>query len=197
MAQTKRGGSAAREKRQRVPSFRLRVQIVAASLLGEVTPREIAAAEGLNASTVQYHFGALEREGWIHVSRKEPVRGGMRQYYVADRLNLITDGEFERMNEQARLETSAGVLVHFVRICTAALKEGTLDARADSHLSHTPMDLDRQGWRDLQNDLARMLERSLEIKVEAMMRRRKSGEEPIPTVVNLAGFEVPPSVTEG
>jgi hypothetical protein len=57
------------------------------------------------------------------------------------------------------------------------------------------MNLDEQGWEDLRDELDRVLERSLEIKAEAMMRLRKSGAEGIPTVVHLAGFEIPAAVT--
>ena len=195
MPQEKRNRGPDRKKQRKVQPFRLRVRIVAAGLLGEITPKQIAEKERLAVATVQYHFGKLEREKWLHVSRTEPVRGGMRKYYVADRLNLITHREFEQMNDQNRHETSEGVLLHQLEICGEALEAGTLDARADSHLSHTPMNLDEKGWNDLRNLMDGALERVLEIKVEAMMRLRKSGEEPIPTVANLAHFEVPASVT--
>jgi hypothetical protein len=185
-----------RKKRRKVQPFRLRVRIVAAALLGEVTPKQIAEKEKLEVATVQYHFGKLEREKWIHVSRREPVRGGMRKYYVADRLNLITHREFEQMGDQSRYETSEGVLLHQLEICGEALEAGTMDNRGDSHLSHTPMNVDEKGWNDVRNLMDGALERILEIKVEAMMRLRKSGEEGIPTVVNLGHFEVPASVTE-
>jgi hypothetical protein len=197
VSEEKRRHGPNRKKRRKVQPFRLRVRIVAAALLGEITPKQIAEKEKLEVATVQYHFGKLEREKWLHVSRTEPVRGGMRKYYVADRLNLITHREFEQMNDQNRHETSEGVLLHQLEICGEALEAGTLDARGDSHLSHTPMNLDQKGWNDLRNLMDGALERILEIKVEAMMRLRTSGEEPIPTVANLGHFEVPASVTAG
>lgn len=191
--ETKRNHGADREKGK----FRLRVRIVAACHLREVTPREIAYREKLKRATVQYHFDKLVDEGWIHVKRTELVRGGRRQWYVADRFNLVGHKEFEEMDEEERYETSEGVLMHYLEICREALEVGTLDARPDSHLSHTPMNLDEQGWEDLRDELDRVLERSLEIKAEAMMRLRKSGTEGIPTVVHLAGFEIPAAVTAG
>ena len=196
MAQKKRRGGSPGERQRKVEPFRLRVEIVAACHLREVTPKEIADIEGLKRATAQYYFGALTKEGWIHVSRKERVGGGVRYWYRADRLNLITDREFEKMNDEERQETSHGVLMHYLGICGSALREGTLDARPDSHLSHTPMGLDSLAWQDLQSEMDRWLERSLEIKVEAEMRLRKTGEEPIPTVVHLGGFEIPASVIE-
>lgn len=189
--ETKRNHGADREEGK----FRLRVRIVAACHLREVTPREIAYREKLKPATVQYHFDKLVDEGWIHVKRTEFVQGGRRQWYVADRYNLVGHKEFEEMAEEERRETSEGVLMHYLEICREALEVGTLDARPDSHLSHTPMNLDKQGWEDLRDELDRLLERSLEIKAEAMMRLRKSGAEGIPTLIHLAGFEVPATVT--
>jgi DNA-binding CsgD family transcriptional regulator len=194
----KKLGSGTPAKKQPQPErFRLRVAIVAGCLLREVTPKEIADREGIKVSTVQYHFGVLEKEGYLHISRKEVVSGGIRYWYRGDSLNLITDGEFESMGEEERFETSEGVLLHYLRICKQALEEKTLDARPDSHLSHTPANFDQQGWRDTQVLLDQVLERILEITVEAAMRLRQTGEEPISTVVHLAGFEVPASVIEG
>jgi DNA-binding transcriptional ArsR family regulator len=196
MAQKDRGSGAHRKKQKKVQPFKLRVRIVAECHLREVTPKEIATDEDLEPGTVQYHFTKLENEGWIHVNRQTSVQGGMRQYYVADRLKLITDEEFEQMNNQERGETSEGVLMHYLSLCGLAMKEETLDARPDSHLSHTPMGLDQKGWDDMQSELAEWLKRSLEIKVEAEMRLRESGGEPIPTLVHLSGFEIPASVIE-
>jgi DNA-binding transcriptional ArsR family regulator len=193
VAQKKRADGADRERGK----FRLRVRIVAACHLREVTPREIAYREKLSRATVQYHFDKLVDEGWIHVKRTESVQGGIRQWYVADKFNLVGHKEFEEMDEAERYETSEGVLMHYLDICREALEVGTLDARPDSHLSHTPMNLDQQGWEDLRDELDRLLERSLEIKAEAMMRLRRSGAQGSPTVVHLAGFEIPATVTAG
>ena len=197
VAEKKRRDSAVEQKRPRVKPSRLRIRIVSVCHLRDVTPKEIATEERLPVATVQYYFNALERERWIHVSRREPVGNGVRNWYRADRLKIVYDREFEQMNERERSETSEGVLMHYLRICELALKQGTLDARPDSQLSQTLMGLDRTGWEDIQKEMDLWLERSLEIMVEAEMRLRESGGEPIPTVIHLGGFEVPRSVFEG
>jgi len=197
VAEKKRGDSALEQKWPKVKPHRLRIRIVAACHLREVTPKEVAAEERLPASTVRHYFNGLEREGWIHVCRREPVSNGIRYWYTADRPKIIGDREFEDMSEQERYETSEGVLMHYLDICKLALETGTLDARADSHLSHTLVYLDRDTWKDVQEDLGLCLERTLEKTAEAEVRLRESGEEPIPTVIHLGGFEVPRSVMEG
>jgi DNA-binding transcriptional ArsR family regulator len=187
MGQGERGD--AKKQRRKVPAQSLRTLIVAACNRREVTPREIAEQERIDVAVVGYHFRALEKEGYLHVSRKEPARGFMRHYYVADRQKVITDEEFGDMTAEEQYEVSEAVLRDFLSSCKEALEAGTLDARSDSHLSWSPLALDEQGWRDLMSELARMLERSFEIQAEALTRLRKSGAEPIPTIFALAGFE--------
>ncbi len=180
-----------------MPAFRLRVRIVAASWLDEITVKGFAEKENLKPASVHYHFAKLEREGWIHLSRRETVRGGRRHYYRAVRLKLITDREFERMGDQERHETTEGVLMDLLDICKASHEEGTLDQEPDSHLSQTPTAIDREAWKELQHLLDATLERGLEIMVEGQMRLRKNGGEAIPTLLALAGFRIPPSITKG
>jgi hypothetical protein len=196
VAEEKRGVSDAEQKWPKVKPHRLRIRIVAACHLREVTPRQIAVEERLHPSTVRHYFKGLEREGWIHVCRREPVGNCIRHWYTADRPKVIGDREFEDMNEQERNETSEGVLMHYLDICKLALKTGTLDARADSHLSHTLVYLDRDTWKDVQKELSLCLERTLEKTAKAEARLLESGEDPIPTVIHFGGFEVPRSVME-
>ncbi|HEV2857267.1 MAG TPA: winged helix-turn-helix domain-containing protein [Solirubrobacterales bacterium] len=196
MAKKKRGDSAPEKKRPKVRPRRLRIRIVALCHLRDVTPKEIATAAGLPVATVQYHFGALEQEGWIRVCRTEAVSNGVRNWYTADHLKIIGDKEFEQMNEQGRSEISEAVLKHYLKICKLAWEKGTLDAQPDSQFSQVLMRLDRKGWNDVQKTLDNCLERILEFMVEAEMRMRDGSEESIPTVVHLGGFEVPREVFE-
>jgi len=197
VAEKKRGDSAPAQKWPKVKPHRLRLRIVAACHLRDVTPREIAAEERLSASTVQHYFNALEREGWIHVCRQESVSNGVRNRYTADRFKIISDREFEQMNEQERNETSEGVLMNYLDICKLALAEGTMDARPDSHLSHNLVYLDHETWSEIQQDLDLFLDRTLAKMVAAEMRLRESDEEPIPTVIHLGAFEVPRALIDG
>jgi len=167
------------------------VRILAACVQRETTIKEIADREGLRISTVRHHFEALEKEGYLRVSRKEPARGSRRHYYVAVRSKVITDLEFAEMKKDEKRAASEAVLRDLLASCGQALKAGTLDARADSHLSWRPLALDKQGWEEIQVNLDWLLDRSVEIQAEARDRLRKSGEDPIPTTLALAGFEAP------
>ena len=180
-----------RRQRRKPRVVSLRVRILAACVQRETTIKEIADREGLRISTVRHHFEALEKEGYLRVSRKEPARGSRRHYYVAVRSKVITDLEFAEMKKDEKRAASEAVLRDLLASCGQALKAGTLDARADSHLSWRPLALDKQGWEEIQVNLDWLLDRSVEIQAEARDRLRKSGEDPIPTTLALAGFEAP------
>lgn len=170
----------------------LRARIVAACSQSEVTPREIAEQEGLPRDAVNYHFQMLVAAGFLRVSRKENVRGVERNYYVAVRQRLVTDDEFGQMGDQEKREVSLAWLRDFLAISMRSWRAGTLDARSDSHLSWSPLELDEQGWEELRSASAWMLEHSLEIQARSKVRLRHSGERAVPTIFALANFEGPP-----
>jgi DNA-binding MarR family transcriptional regulator len=178
-----------KQRRRKARGVSLRVRIVAACNEREVTPKEIADREGLSVDAVAYHFRALEKEGYLRVSRKEPARGLRRHYYVAARRKVITDQEFAKMTKEERRATSEATLRDLLEHCGVALKTGALDAQADSHLSWILLSLDKQGREELKSHLDWMLERSLQIHEGACARLRESGEKPIPTTLALVGFE--------
>jgi|GEM_PF-1456630 len=72
-----------------------------------------------------------------------------------------------------------------------ALKEGTMDARDDSHLTWSPFVLNRRSWHALSTELSRSRTRILEIQAKATARLKFSCEEPIRTTVALIGFKSP------
>jgi len=169
----------------------LQVRILAACNQREVTAREIAVKEKLPVTTVGYHFQKLEKNGYLRVARKERARGFVRHYYVADRQTVITDKEFEQMSPAERNKMSNAVLLDILDRARQAMQAGTLDARGDSHLSWSPMELDEQGWEELVGVSAQVLERTFEIQAAASARLRKTDGKPIHATFSLAAFESP------
>lgn len=88
-------------------------------------------------------------------------------------------------------ERPESTLPGFFALSVQALEKGTLDARADSHLTWVPLELDEVGWAELVEDHARLRNRAFEIATAAVRRRRRSGEKPISTAFALCGFESP------
>ena len=90
-----------------------------------------------------------------------------------------------------RLGASWAVASNLSEHAMVALRDGTMDARADSHLSWNPFVLNRRSWHVLSTELSRARERITEIQAEASTRLKLSAEEPIPTTVALIGFKSP------
>lgn len=51
-----------------------------------------------------------------------------------------------------------------------AVESGTIDDRADRHLSRFPLSLDEQGYTDLIDEYRQVFDRTLEIKAESEER---------------------------
>lgn len=72
-----------------------------------------------------------------------------------------------------------------------ALRDGSMDARPDSHLTWSPFVLTRRSWNAISAELSRSRERITEIQAEVTSRLKLSAEETIPTTVALIGFKSP------
>jgi hypothetical protein len=88
-----------------------------------------------------------------------------------------------------RLGASWAVASNLSQHAMAALGDGSMDARADSHLTWSPFVLNRRSWHDLSTELSRSRARITEIQAEATTRLKLSGKESIPTTVALIGFK--------
>jgi Winged helix-turn-helix DNA-binding len=180
-----------RRRREKAPGRILRIRIIAACNQREVTPREIAEQEGVSLGTANYHFRALLKSGHLRIHRSDRVGGFKRNWYVAVRQKVVTDKEFDAMKPAERAEATQAFYRDFLEVSKDAIEHGTVDARSDSHLSWSPLALDRQGWRDIMGILNAALDQSFQVQAEAAVRLRRSGEEPIPTIFALVGFEGP------
>jgi DNA-binding transcriptional ArsR family regulator len=183
--------SGALEETARALRHPLRVQILVACHQRDLTPKEFAQARKISVPTVSYHFRALEKAGYIQVVREESVRGARRYVYRAKQPGVITTEEFAQAGPEAQRAASLAVVRSFFARCVEAIGRGTFDARPDSHLAWSPMEVDEQGWEELMSALDGIFKLSCEIKAEAEDRLRTSGETPIPVTFALAGFLSP------
>ena len=88
-----------------------------------------------------------------------------------------------------RLGASWAVASNLTEHAMAALRDGSMDARADSHLTWSPFVLNRRSWHDLSTELSRSRARITEIQAEATARLKIGDKEAIPTTVALIGFK--------
>ncbi|HET9153309.1 MAG TPA: hypothetical protein VFN85_04250, partial [Solirubrobacterales bacterium] len=88
-----------------------------------------------------------------------------------------------------RLGPSWAVASNFSDHAMLALRDGTMDARDDSHLTWSPFVLTPRSWHELSNELSRSRARILEIQAAASPRLELGNERGIPTTVALFGFK--------
>jgi hypothetical protein len=93
----------------------------------------------------------------------------------------------------ARPSISAGILAEIWRDLAEAVGEGTFDKREDRHLSWTNLVLDEQGWTDMTELLAGVLDRAMEIQSESAGRLQGDhGEGVVTSKLVLAHYEPAP-----
>lgn len=88
-----------------------------------------------------------------------------------------------------RLGPSWAVASNLSDHAMAALRDGSMDARADSHLSWSPFVLNWQSWQTLSAELSRSRQRIMEIQAETTPRLKLGGREPIHTTAALIGIK--------
>jgi DNA-binding transcriptional ArsR family regulator len=152
---------------------------------------EIGKEIGRSAKHVSYHLHKLEELGVIELVREDSTAGGraMGKYYRG-LVRLWYDAESWKLVDPTH---QPGVTSTILALCSAdlaaAFTSGTIN-QPDSHISRTPMVLDRTGYRELVDYLGEVLPNILEIQLRAANRMRKD-DETVLTKVHIIQFESP------
>ncbi len=145
----------------------LRVRILAAL---DASPRALdtlASAVEADARTTGRHARVLEQAGLVCRERS----GRATTYRLADPLSF-SDDEYGGLSQTSREAAVASTLAHAHTAAASALEDGGFD-RADVHLSRTALELTEDQWRELSDELARLLDRIDAIKAQP------AGAEPV------------------
>jgi DNA-binding transcriptional ArsR family regulator len=171
------------------------VRLQALVILNErvASPNEISKELGQSVGHVSYHIKVLKECECIELVDTAPRRGAMEHYYRATDRAFFNSDEWASLPESVRPGLSASGLKTLIDDAASALLAGTFDKRADRHLSWTPMIVDEQGWDELRDGLAEMLDRVLEIQSSSAARLAKADSAGIPVSVAMLGYEAPPS----
>jgi DNA-binding transcriptional ArsR family regulator len=167
----------------------LRVQILEALQGRSVSP--VALSKELNQSlgVVSYHTNALLHCGCIEQTRTRPRRGTIEHFFTAIPRSFIGAQDWRRAPLSVRGGITEAALRTFLDRAGTAIDAGTIDERDDTTLSWLPMQVDGRGWGEIAEVLDATL-RSLQ-EIHARSRERLGGDDGIPIVVAVAGFEAP------
>lgn len=156
------------------------------------SPSELAEELDLPVQNVAYHVRELEKLGFIELVRIEKRRSTEHFYRVTKRHILDAEawGSADRVE---RAKVTASILRQIGDDVSEALANGTIDDD-DSHVSRTPMFVDREGWNEVVEELRGTLERVLKIQTRAADRRATKDADPedsIPIKVEILHFRSP------
>jgi DNA-binding transcriptional ArsR family regulator len=176
----------------------LRLKIVTELYMREMSPSQFYEEFGGGSiARVDRHFKRLAEHGWLRFIREASGgsrRGGTEHFYRATELAVFDHETWSLLPYSIRVAFSWRTFEQLAERVREALREGTLDARADSHLSWTPLLLDQSGWERVIAAVDALFESLFEEQSDAKLRIFKSEEEPILATVALSVFESPARV---
>lgn len=172
----------------------LRAKVLMRLNEGVASPNELSRELDEPLGNVSYHVKALLELGCIELVDTAQRRGAIEHYYRAITRARIDDSAFRKLPSSIRGELAAQMVNKAIADVSAAFKAGTITQRTDTHHSWTRLSLDEQGWRDMQAELDRVLDRVLEIQAESAGRVQKdgSGDAEVAATVVLLGYEAAP-----
>jgi DNA-binding transcriptional ArsR family regulator len=169
----------------------LRVRILASLHRGISSPNQLSQELGEPLGNVSYHVKTLLEFDCIELVKTEPRRGAVEHFYRATERAFFSDEDWAKIPASARKGITGVILETIGEDATAALVEGTIEKRTDSHITRSPLILDEQAWRDLNAVLNETLERANTIQDEAAARLNKSKGDSINTKLAILHFETP------
>jgi DNA-binding transcriptional ArsR family regulator len=174
----------------------LRVKILTELHKGISSPNQLAQQLGEPLGNVSYHVKTLLEYDCVELVKTEPRRGAVEHFYRATERAFFNESDWEKIPVSARKGITGVALEAIGKDATEALVAGTIDARTDSHVTRTPLVLDEQGWKELNEILTDALDRALEIQEEAAGRLAKDKKEGMPTKLAILHFESPAKVAK-
>jgi hypothetical protein len=174
----------------------LRLKIVTELYMREMSPSGFHAEfGGGSVARVDRHFKRLAEHGWLRFVRSESGgrrRGGKENFYRATELAVFDNDTWSQVPYSIRVAFSWRTFGQLAERVHEALRAGTFDARADSHLSWTPLLLDQLGWDQVLAAVDELFASLFEEQADAKLRIFNSGETPMLATAAMALFESPP-----
>jgi Helix-turn-helix domain len=174
----------------RVLSHPLRARALTALTEGVASPNELARRFRVSLGDAAYHVGQLVKMGKVELVRTLPRRGAVEHFYRAVVRPMLSDEETAARSLPERLEFAQYVAELSFADVISSLEDGTFCVRPDHHISRTPMLVDQEGWQELRDIYADVIDRSLEVEAATAERMTRNPDaEKIPVVALAFLFE--------
>lgn len=169
----------------------LRVRILTSLNRGISSPNQLAQELDEPLGNVSYHVKTLLEYDCVELVKTEPRRGAVEHFYRATERAFFSDADWAKIPASARKGIDGVILEAIGQDAAAALTQGTIDSRTDTHISRTPLVLDDEGWGALTKLLSETLDGAMKIGEEAANRLAGEKADGFPTSLSLLHFEVP------
>ncbi len=173
MAQTRTSPEGITQQLAKALAHPLRVRILTSLHKGISSPNQLSQELGEPLGNVSYHVKTLLEYDCVELVKTEPRRGAVEHFYRATERAFFSDADWAKIPASARKGIDGVILEAIGQDATAAMIEGTIDSRTDSHICRTPLVLDEQGWSELTKLLAETLEAG-----DARSRRSRPAASP-------------------
>jgi hypothetical protein len=156
------------------------------------SPNELKNMFGAAIGDVSYHVGVLEKLGHVELVDTKPRRGAIEHYYRAVERPTVDDAELAAMTPDQRAELAERTVQLAFADAAVAFDRKTFSRRAETRVERRPWTVDEQGFSELNDAYADLLERSTQIAAASADRLDDDpAAEPIPVSAVAMVFEMP------
>jgi hypothetical protein len=191
---------AVKQKRQRAPApsvtaivahpLRARCWLVLSERVA--SPNELKNMFGAAIGDVSYHVGVLEKLGHVELVDTKPRRGAIEHYYRAVKRPVAGDTDTASMTPEQRAEVAERTVQLAFADVAVAFDRQTFGHRPQTSVLRMPSTLDEQGFAELADAYADLLERSTQIAAASTNRLDADPEATaIPVSAVAMFFEMP------
>lgn len=146
--------------------------------------------ENVSLNLVCHHIKVLRDVGLIELVEIRHHGGRREHIYRSTKRQYFTLEEWLSVEPKFRNPIITTILSQISEDTARSIIEGKFAEFDDSHLSRSPIELDREGWQEVIKVLETALEGVLEAHARSAERSRVSGEELMPARVMIMQFPI-------
>jgi len=132
--------------------------------------------DNVSLNLVCHHVKVLKDVGLIELVDVRHHGGRREHIYRALQRQYLTLEEWLAVDPKVRNPITTTILSQISEDTTRSIAEGKFAELEDNHLSRSPIELDREGWKEVIDILETALEGVLEAHARSAERSRESGE---------------------
>lgn len=144
--------------------------------------------EDVSHNLISHHMKVLKELGCIELAETLSKRGAREHIYRAVRPPILGDEEWVALTPKTRQPLIAMALRRISDELAKSLGSGKFNEIPDNHLSHSQLRLDREGWSEVCEVLARALDDVFKARTKSGERIEASGEAPLAVTVAIMQF---------